>query len=880
MMTLLPLLILAIHPSGPTEVDALASETVFYCPFGESWDENFDEWPDGWTRQTGSGFPHYVGIKISEEPSPVGNRCLRINLDGGGAAAYSPLIDVSWLYGYLLVAQMKTENLVHDRAFVSVTLLDWKRRQLATYSTEGINHTDGWTSVRLGPLEPGDKDVTYAIIGVHVEPGEREDLKGAAVFDDIRLVRLPRVLLSTERGSNVFLDPSQIEIACHASGFVEKQPRVAFRLEDVDGRELAQAEQSLTVRRATIGATRQTDESSDASNVQLGTALWKPRVPGPGFYRVSAELTGTATPSSGRLALVVIEPNEPSSGGEFGWSIPRGDRAAPLGELEALVAHAGVGWLKYPIWYGQEASEDELSSLIRFSERLSSRSITLVGLLDAPPPELRDRFTGSGRFGAAEIFAGEFSAWWPSFEAMLARLSNRVSWWQIGREGDTSFVGCAALNEKLGRIESAMDRLVQNVQLGTAWSMTAPPPRDADGNPCSQFLAVLSKAESSPEEMADYLARSRARQSGPDAIDTVEPLRWVTIEPLSRERAPVDRRAADLAHRMLAAKIAGADVIFASDPFDPDHGLLNVDGTPSELFLPWRTSALALGGGRHLGRVELPGGSTNEVFARETDAVMVVWNERPCTEMVYVGDGASQVDLWGRRTALSRDGHRQVISVGPAPTFVVEMNESIAQWRRASQWSTAVIPSVPGRPHPCSLCVTNTFPVAAGVRATLVLPDGWRAEPRQSVYTLSPKASHTQEFTIALPYDVNNGDYLVHVEFEVHADQPYRFSVHQRLEVGVEGVKVEYSTAVNAQGQLAVSQRLLNTSDTAVSFRCQLIAPGRPRQEVVVANLPPGSQEHTYLLDDGAALIGKTLWIRAEELGGDRKLNYRFVVEK
>ena len=114
----------------------------------------------------------------------------------------------------------------------------------------------------------------------------------------------------------------------------------------------------------------------------------------------------------------------------------------------------------------------------------------------------------------------------------------------------------------------------------------------------------------------------------------------------------------DLVRRMIAAKIHGAEGIFCSDPFDAECGLMEQDGTPGELLLPWRTTALMLGGAKYLGAVDLPGGSPNAVFARPGDAVMVIWNPRPQDEPVYLGANIRQVDLWGRVTQPAERGRR------------------------------------------------------------------------------------------------------------------------------------------------------------------------------------------------------------------------------
>ena len=70
-------------------------------------------------------------------------------------------------------------------------------------------------------------------------------------------------------------------------------------------------------------------------------------------------------------------------------------------------------------------------------------------------------------------------------------------------------------------------------------------------------------------------------------------------------------------------------MIFASDPFDDSLGLVNRDGTPSELFLPWCITADLVGGAEYLGSMPLPHGSHNYVFVRHDEVVMVVWNENP-----------------------------------------------------------------------------------------------------------------------------------------------------------------------------------------------------------------------------------------------------------
>src|SRR5262249_47303079 len=154
-------------------------------------------------------------------------------------------------------------------------------------------------------------------------------------------------------------------------------------------------------------------------------------------------------------------------------------------------------------------------------------------------------------------------------------------------------------------------------------------------------------------------------------------------EPLPAGTYPLQSRVRDLIGRMIAAKQGGADVIFASQPFDNERGLMRRDGTPGELFLPWRTAAVMLSGCQYVGEFQLPNTSPNFVFARDGQAVVVVWNDKPTEESFYSEAGAKVVDVWGRSTPISdptADGGGK-IQVGPWPVFVVGLNEHLARWR-------------------------------------------------------------------------------------------------------------------------------------------------------------------------------------------------------
>src|SRR5690606_39118538 len=131
------------------------------------------------------------------------------------------------------------------------------------------------------------------------------------------------------------------------------------------------------------------------------------------------------------------------------------------------------------------------------------------------------------------------------------------------------------------------------------------------------FLSRTASPPLTADETATYLQQAPA----------APPAQWTMLAPLERKHYPLDRRARDLVERMIAVKIHRTQAAFATDPFDPHQGLLEPDGTPGELFLPWRTTALLLGGAEYLGTLERPGGSENHVFQRGDEAVMMIRND-------------------------------------------------------------------------------------------------------------------------------------------------------------------------------------------------------------------------------------------------------------
>ena len=64
----------------------------FAAHFDESWDANYDLWPDRWVRQTGLDYPHYVDVQIrdDDDAKASGGRLPRDRLRRGVGGRFQP----------------------------------------------------------------------------------------------------------------------------------------------------------------------------------------------------------------------------------------------------------------------------------------------------------------------------------------------------------------------------------------------------------------------------------------------------------------------------------------------------------------------------------------------------------------------------------------------------------------------------------------------------------------------------------------------------------------------------------------------------------------------------------------------------------------------
>jgi hypothetical protein len=862
------LLIVAVLPTASTRSHHPDAVEIFTCDFGRQWDVNYDGWPDKWQRHFGPKLPHYVGARIEDDLTAVSGRCLTVKVDGGGAHLESPLVGVSDKFSYKVEASLRLKGLDHSRVRIRVEFCDDEKTLLQTETSPWRTGASDWSLVQIGPVNPSNDAIRLARIVLEIEQGASVDLEGEASIDEIWMARMPKMTVYTNSPFNVYADISDIKVTCDLSGILDSDPEILFELLDassqrIEGNRVQLDGQLITEVRSK--ASDFLDAEANRRAAYAGSTAWQPPIKKPGFYKVRVTM---ASWKEDEITIAVVPPLDRPEKGEFGWSLSGVDAPMTCDELTKLLPRVAVNWVKLPMWYS-ETEPQRGDQFVMFAEKLAAKDIEVVGVIDRPPAttELATRL--SRDVAIADTLSMEESAWLPLLDPVLTRLSLRVRWWQLGADRDTSFASLGQVERELQKLRDKLFRFGQEVNLGISWKWTQ---GFAESTPAAwEFQQFVGTPTLTGQELGEYL----------DLPPRGDVRRWALVEPLSRREYDLETRACDLVEQMLAAKIHGADAIFAFNPFDDERGLMTSRGTPGELLLPWRTTSSLLSAAKYLGSIPLPQRSHNRIFeTAQGDVVMVVWADAPTREAIFLGDDVRVLDVWGRDDPPLREGDRQVIEVETLPKFVRGLEPRVARWRMAAKFASRNVPSVFGKPHPNQLHLQNTFGQGVGGHVELFGPKGWQLMPAKIDFKLAADEVLARPFESQLPFDASSGRAPIRADFVVDAERQYRFSMFLDLNVGDDQIALETNTRLEQDGSLIVEQRMTNHSSSQVDFKCLLYAPGRRRQRTQVLRLGGNPDVKIYRYPEGAQLLGSELWLRAEEIDGFRVINHRFVVEQ
>ena len=865
---------------GQQQRQSLSGGLIFRCLFDKTSDaEDNDGWPDYWTQKKGSdngiAFPDRPNIGIAENSNPFGNYALRMNIDGGGAAAYSPKIPIRGGMSYTVSAFADTTTLVHNEIFVVAAFYGKDSVQpIRTVESKKIRNTNGWQQLAIGPIPADISNVTSIAVGLYVVPTTRQDFNARVHFTNVEIRESPTISLEMANPQHLFFTTRELSVQCHFRGLDPAQHSVSFLLEDHSGRVIGQrTEADLMI--GNHPAARFVITSQNAEEVIVGTATWQNLpVLYPGFYRIRV-----ATPESyiqtlrlpvdetfddplshtEPLTFAVMSPGAFRPGGEFGWTLD-GWTLDEIADSMPTLAQSGLSHLKLPVWLSAETTPQHRDALIRLCNTFSEQQVNMIGLLNPVPESIRSKIS-HGQINAASILGADPKLWGDGLQPTLRTLSLLVKDWQWTSDTDQSLIDM--FFDPDGKMSSAGMLRFQAFQklfdqdefgfgIGMTWNWYQDIPDGQFPFP-NVFINFPIDDSVTPERAATTLA----------GMSSAPFRRSVSVTPLHADHYSLETRIIDFVRSLVLLKAAGMDSIFLTAPKDDQIGILRHDGTPNELYLPWRTTATLLTGSRLLGSITLPNRSPNYCFDMGGGrCVMVVWNDwatpdQPVIETLYLGREPEVIDVWGRQTPPEQLGNAQTISVSQTPKFVTGLNIDVAKFRLSMQTHENIISAVPNRTHTIPFTYRNDAALPVTYQ---IMPQG----PRAGDWTITPPSQTSNlesgfvgegAFDLTLLPRADTGHRPFHYHVRQTGTETVEFDVYDEMMVGNPDVFMEFTSRLNENGDIEVVQVFINNSDKAYTYRCRLTVRDRPTVPFVITRQGFGRAEHVYVIRNGQALI-------------------------
>jgi hypothetical protein len=899
--------------TASTQEKALAEMTASW-EFQRAGDSNLDQWPDEWKRTVSREYPKYlpveivarnkaldeasieagkslgkmfVGWKRGRLPSSIVletlpkevdhlfdkaiDRCLEMRLDGGSINLCSPIIPIEPRFYYNMQLEMSCQELSDHQVWAQLEILDEKENVLSVHPTRHLTGNQGWSSLEVNALQ--ERPVANAHFGrvrILVEGPKSSSAAGVVQVDRIRIWKVPRIRMTLDRPANVFAEGEKVRVRVVATGLSEESRVVQFELLDRHGKRMENAsirfekpkEKELLVNTELAGL-----EETGLNELEVdGEAIWNPQVSKPGFYTIRVELGRAANQTLYRVVSLAVINDDVSTGkGRFGWSLTADTMPADFHHLPTLAQQAALGWIKVPVWYDPHDLDksDDYAWLI---DRLQNLGLRCIGVFDLPPKHVRESFSTTGANNAAQLFQDP-ELWQPHLDPVLTRMSLSLVLFQLGADSDLSFQGYSNLASRLAEIRKHFQGFGQDIQVGLPWSWLDVGPTSV--NTPSDFITLRTSPPLTSEELESYV-----KILGAEAH-----MRWISLEPLDARRYPAQHRIQNLAERMLVASKHRVEAAFAPNPIHENTGLMLADGSPTVLFLPWRTLAYHLTGTQYIGSFSLRGGTNNYVFERDGEAIMVAWNNKITKEQLYLGEKVQVCDLWGNRhepeTIVDGTFREQAIEFNSEPVVVTGLSLPVARWRISFKLSN-YDNQVPGASRfKLKANFANGFEQSVVGSLELFAPELIHNSSVKKAFDLSTRQEFEMPIDLNLRPDASTGKQMVTAIFDIQAGTQYRFRVFHPLYIGAQDIEVELSYEVDPDGNLVIRQDLVNNTEKTLDFECTMFAPDRVHVRQQMLQIPPGRVTRYYRLPNAAELKGKTVWLRCEQLDTGRFLNYR-----
>ncbi len=913
--------------------DNSSSEIVAAWEFGTKEDVRKDNWPDGWVRRTGPDYPKFIPVAIHHysrstddlieidgfrrlasqcyvawqqhklpwqvipEKVPIAidqfleqtllNPYLRVQMDGGAVEISSVLVPIDVHSAYFMTGLIRSDSEEYE-ASATLRFLDSNRKTLFEMPTKAVTGKTLWKSVSTDSQYPFREDLAWVQVVIQVKPLSSKAYRGEFGFDTLHISRTPRLSLSVDKEYPCYREGEDVIAICHASGMTIEQSTIKLSLYDHTGSEVATANKQLL--RLDKQPTRPISVGSVKANAKPkiyweGGCEWRLQNLAPGYYELTTQLSkgksGVFELDEQFVVLTKEATRKPDS--RFGLTMFSKNSDSPtssngsLGELDSqriidILRSSHISRVKLPIWYDAQDAKASKTATERI-DRLQKSGISCVGVIASPPQRIKSNFNRlvSEDTGAAL----EDSLTTQTFlEPVMRQMCLRISEFQIGWDHETDFVSNPRLNQTLDSIKSLARRYGQETQI------------IASRNPLIALssVGVIDRWQLySPQPYTANEAEHFSRKDKEGGLQRTNKAPWLNVTPISAGKYSLSARVQDLVSRMV--KVGGdagsqSTTAWVSNPADPEVGILDLDGSPREMFVPFRSMSVAMAGMRHVGSLPVRSLGVNHLIGGGDEARLIVWSSVPITAQLYLGEQVSAKDIWGRpvpvETVNTYFGDEQRFSIDKWPIILEGIDIRVARWRMGIGLEESRIDPLVGQTQELKVRFAN--PLSNPVRGLLrIISPSILAAESEANFEMEANSSGIVSAPLQVRQEANTSAASIKLGFSIQGEKPVRFVVDQEVQVGTSDFEFDVQYEITNDGQLRLTIEAVNQQPTPLSFDCFLLVPNRPHERAQIVNLT-NRVTKLIVLDGANDLIGQTLWLRCEQSFSNRVMNYRIEI--
>ncbi len=850
-MTTLPLLARAAAPE--TQMIPMATSRVIKnFDFEETALGNFDQIPMFWNKVVGKGYPLYTAGKFDNTVFRSKSTSFKLQLDGGSVAyQYTPgKLAAGAGSDYFIVGFVKTTALPFARAQLTAWFADAAGKfipgtQASSAAWASADGKDDWHVLQI--YMPGQKNNVHSIVLQMslLQPQQisnrqlgkfelySQDLKGAAWFDDISVMQLPRITISTPAPANVLSPDQPIQLDMSLSDLGKDHLGAKVTITDSAGNPVSTENYSVQPR-------------PDAPwNQSFKVQNHLPE----GSYTAQFDVQQDgAVVAHRQVKFLVAQPAPLGFHPAQDFGLIASDwppEAWP--QLPTIAQYAGVGLIKLPAWR-KDMSDDALlrrdPPFENFVTDLERAGVTPIAAFSELPAALGQKINDKGD-SVIGLLDADPLLWRPYLSFVLVRYANRVKFWEIGQTPDAFYSPDPLYRRVYANVQREIGGLLNHPKLIIPWNVLY----DFDARDYPDAMLELRipstvKAAEIPTDINNYT------QNKVDVLAVIEP------PDAGAARA---QRIADFAQRIILARFSRPVAVLIDVPINHQSTLAGMSFEPSELLLTFRNIVQNLSGKTPLRELTPEPGVHGYLFDDNGDDILALWSDSdsPQTVSLALGKNPVLVDLFGRKTPLTPVDSISAVTVGATPIFIDHVDGRLVQVRASFALAAANIPAGSGVSQ-TTVHLENPYNEPMVGKLVIKAPKGWEIDSPTISVNLAPGEKIDAPITLHFPYSEFAGTKTIRGKLSTNGGER-QLDVSTQVTVNSGTVEMECSAQTLPTGELVLQQTVTNVSSVPVSAQAYAMIPGAARQERYILNLQPGAKTiKRFIFTDAKPEPGQT----------------------